>query len=869
MTIHVSPTGSDAGDGSAARPFATPTRARDELRALRAKGRLDAGATVLFADGTYRLAEQLELDLRDHGTDRFPVVWKAEHKGKAVFSGETDLDWRRLPADDPVRKLLPAAAAEHVLAAKIPGTNAIPGFCSVGCPTDDWQQKFVENPIQLYQGGGRLTCARWPDEGWVKMGKQHGTNVVIRGTHERMHMDGIFEFHDKPRLARWAKEPDLWAHGCWYFYWADSHEKVLDVDPEKELVTIDRAVEHWGFKEGNDFYVLNAFSELDRPGEWAVDRVRRTIYAWPKEGEGRMTIARLDRLVTLRRTKFNVFDGIVFSTVREDALVFDDTKDVKVVASTICHTGKFGVRFENGLRGTMDGCDVFDTGEGGIVLKGGNRFTLVPANHHVHNCHIHHFARRVPNRAGVSLEGVGSRIDRCLVHHGDQNGIHFNGNDHYIGYNVCHDLCEHNEDNGAIYGYHEDLTARGTVIEYNVVYMTGPKPRATHVNGIYLDSWTSGVTVRGNLINRAPQGVWSSGGQANVIEKNVIMNCQVALSRGNLGKGHVPTKHVWSKGADNKLIRMLTKDRARYEATPWRGRYRHLLSPLELDDPAFAISALWARITDNAFIGSGRMTCHYWDTTKDFTELGRNETLTGDPGFVDYFGLNWSLKGDSPLRKVLGGDTRFDRMGLYDSPRRASPAVKFGADVARPKPLVGEFNPPSVRVDFTWVGSLPAGVTDMADSLEACDLPHWGHGKRVAATFGEPPNGSWQEYSFAFTPLADGEIALWLMGSNGQPTFYDDFRVEGVTLKDAGCNDPNGPWKTRKEDGANPLFAGGVAKPFGFYERLPHLDCPDYVPAEGDHFLAASEFDRIVQMGLKVRKGVRVILSFKAQAYVP
>ena len=870
VTLHVSPAGSDAsGDGSAERPFATPNRARDELRRLRSRGKLYGGATVVFADGTYRLDAPLELDLRDHGTDRFPIVWKAANRGKAILSGEADLEWKRLSPEDPMRALIPKEAAKYVLAANIPGEEPLPGFTSVGCFTDDWQHKLVENPIQIYQGGGRLECARWPNEGWTKMGRQHGTNTVIRGTHEVMHMDGIFEFHDRPRLERWAREPDLWAHGCWYFYWADSREKILSVDPARELVTIDKAVEHWGFKEGNDFYAINAFSELDRPGEWAVDRKRRMVYAWPVDGAGPMTIARLDRIAKLYRTKFNVFDGLVFSTVREEALEFYDTKNVKVVACTVCHTGKDGVRFNGGLRGKIEGCDVFDTGESGIILKGGNRTTLVPAAHHAHNCHVHHFGRTVPNRPGVKLEGVGCRIDRSLVHHGDQNGIHFNGNDHYIGYNICHDLCQHNDDNGSIYGYHEDLTARGTIIEYNVIHMTGPQPRAKHVNAIYLDAWTSGVTVRGNLINRAPQGIWSSGGQANVIEKNVIMNCQIALSRGNLGKGHNPTKHVWSRGNDSKLMRMLIRDRARYEAPPWRGRYRHLLSPLELDDPAFAVSALWAQIRGNMFIASGRMTCHYWETTGEYTELHDNESMVGDPGFVDYFGLDWSLKSDSSLRTFLGGDTRFASMGLYDSPDRATPAVKFSPDVTPARPLVGEFNPPEVRVDFSLYGKLPDGVADMATELKNCDMPHWGHGKRVCFTAGEPPNGSWQEYSFSFTPAIDGTLLLELMGSNGEPTFYDDFRVEGVEIKDPGCNGAEGGWRLKKEDGENPLFAGGVKTPYGFFDRLPHLDCPDYVPAEGLRFAAATATKRVSQSGVKMKKGVRVTVRFKAQAYVP
>ena len=75
VTLHVSPAGSDvSGDGSEGRPFASAAKARDALRALRRQGLLDAGATVVFADGVYPLAGPLELGAEDSGSARFPIV---------------------------------------------------------------------------------------------------------------------------------------------------------------------------------------------------------------------------------------------------------------------------------------------------------------------------------------------------------------------------------------------------------------------------------------------------------------------------------------------------------------------------------------------------------------------------------------------------------------------------------------------------------------------------------------------------------------------------------------------------------------------------------------------------------------------------
>ena len=872
VTLHVAPDGSDVrGDGTAVRPFATPARARDELRRLRSEGQLAAGATVVLADGVYRLSEPLELGADDSGSPGFPVVWKAACRAKAVLSGCVSLEWREVCASDPAYALLPDESRGKVVVADLPGDWRIPGFYSVGCFTDKWQHDRVESPVQLYSCDGRLSCARWPNDGWVKMGRQHGTNVVVRGTHELMYMDGVFEFNDRARLARWAREPDLWAHGCWYFYWADSREKVLGVDAEKGLVRIDTYVEHWGFKEGNDFYVFNAVSELDRPGEWAVDRARRRVYAWLPDGAGTVETARTRRLVSASGMKHAVFDGLVFDGAMEDAVVFEKSDNVKLVGSVVRHTGMWGVRFDGGTRCRVEGCDVYDVGEGGIRLEGGRQDTLEAANHVAENCHVHHIGRNVPNRPGIHLGGVGCRAERNLIHHGDQIGIEFKGNDHYIGYNVCHDLCQHNDDCGVIYGYNEDLMARGTVIEYNCVHMSGPQPRAKHVNAIYLDAWTSGVTVRGNLVNRAPQGIWSSGGQANFIEKNVLMNCEKALSRGNLGKGRAMTKHVWTKGLKSHLLSKMAKNRKRFDAPPWRDKYPYMSRIFEIEDPEFAHSALWVTITNNMFIGCGRMTCFDWDKTKDYTFLGGNEATEGDPGFVDYFGLDWRLKPDSPLRKFLGGDTRFERMGLYDSPARVSPAVRFSPDVTPPRPLYGEYEYPSVQVHLTLSTALPSGVKDMAEGdLDNCTMPSWGHGKRITANFGRASDDGWRDYSFSFTPACDGKVAVWLMGEKGEMTLYDDFRASGIQLADAGINGLDGKaWATKREDGDNPLFPGGIKRPYGVFARLPRAGGSDYLPAEGAGMASANADNRVFQGGIALKKGVRVKISFKARAYNP
>src|SRR5947207_6401577 len=63
-TLHVSPTGDDRNPGTAAQPFATLSRAHDEIRRRSA----ERPFTVIVHAGTYRQAVTLELDARDSDT---------------------------------------------------------------------------------------------------------------------------------------------------------------------------------------------------------------------------------------------------------------------------------------------------------------------------------------------------------------------------------------------------------------------------------------------------------------------------------------------------------------------------------------------------------------------------------------------------------------------------------------------------------------------------------------------------------------------------------------------------------------------------------------------------------------------------------
>ena len=87
VSIHVSPTGSDSGDGSADAPVRTLVRAQALVRESNSGNDVE----VLIAAGTYRLEQPLRFDRRDGGQNGHSVTWRSEAGAMPLISGGFDV----------------------------------------------------------------------------------------------------------------------------------------------------------------------------------------------------------------------------------------------------------------------------------------------------------------------------------------------------------------------------------------------------------------------------------------------------------------------------------------------------------------------------------------------------------------------------------------------------------------------------------------------------------------------------------------------------------------------------------------------------------------------------------------------------------
>lgn len=462
IEIHVAPHGNDTHAGTASKPFATLERARDEIRAIKTRRGLPAGGvTVTLGGGIHERSRTFELTADDSGTDAAPIVYRARPGDDVRVSGGKRVKGWQPVTNQAVLDRLDAAARGHVVQADLRslGVNDFGemggGFGLRGGPG-----------LELFFNDEPMTLARYPNEGFIKITGVNGTTAIKWGN-ARGCVEGDFTY-DGERPARWLGEKDGWVLGYWFHDWAEQRQRIESIDAASHRMTLVKPYHHYGYRQGRWFYGFNLLCEIDRPGEWYLDRDTGTLYFWPPDPieKGQATVSVLNTLVTLTRVKHVTLRGLTLEAARGTAIRIEGAANTRIVGCTLRNVGSWAVSV-NGVNSGVMGCDIYGTGDGGISLRGGDRRTLTPANLHAENNHIHHWSRwNRMNRHGIAVFGVGNRAAHNLLHDSPHSAIDFRGNDHILEFNEIHDVCQEANDSGAIYAG-RNWTMRGTVIRYN------------------------------------------------------------------------------------------------------------------------------------------------------------------------------------------------------------------------------------------------------------------------------------------------------------------------------------------------------------------------------------------------------------------
>jgi hypothetical protein len=552
-TLYVSPSGDDHNPGTETRPFATLTRARDEIR-----NRPDQRPiTVMVQGGTYRQTATLDLDARDSDSH-----WQAAAGQQMRIDGGIHIDPRAFEPvkDQTISHHLSDAARPHVLVADL----ASLGVKSV----ETWPTKFRGAPAtpELFFNDQRMQIARWPNKGWTPIDK-----VIDPGADPR---DGdksgrlpTFTCAD-PRPRTWNTDAGVWLFGNWTYTWYDEVIRVKSIDRDTGHITLAEPA-LYSVKSGR-FYAVNVLEELDQPGEFYIDAAHRRLYFWPPAPieNAQIALSLLNApLLIIDKANNVTFSGMTFENGLDDAIHVQDSTRVRIERCTVRNVRMQAMRIEGGSDDVVDACEIYDTGSGGIYLAGGDRRTLTPAHQSVTNCRIHDFARierTGTDACAIVVAGVGNHVAHNLIYNSPFQAIWILGNDNIVEYNDIHHVVTDTHDAGAVYKG-RDPSCRGNVIRYNFFHDIGMSVDYGTC-AIYFDDGDGGDSVIGNIFLRAGNpGKWatfgtifSHGGFDILAQNNIFIDCQCPL--GSSPWDYAQWKDVLNGGQDMGYRTKLLKD---------------------------------------------------------------------------------------------------------------------------------------------------------------------------------------------------------------------------------------------------------------------------------------------------------------------
>lgn len=652
----VSPKGRDDNPGTKAKPFLTLEAARDAVRNLKRKGfSPTAGATVWIRGGTYIRQKSFELTAADSGTKNFPIVYRAYQDEEVRLLGGKVLAGFRPAADPTILARLNDEARKNVLEADLP-SQGIKDFGDLR--SRGFGRPVSPSHLELFFGGQPMILARWPNQGeWETIAGFPETSGQDDGHGGKIGAldSGFFYPGDRPR--RWKDLDDVWVHGFWAWDWANSYEKIESFNLEKRWIKTAPPRGHYGFRVGQRFYFLNVLEELDRPGEWYLDRRTGKLYFWPPrplESAEVMVSILESPMINIQEASFITVRALWLECARGHAIAIKSGEGNLIAGCRLRLIGNYAVWIEGGKGHGVLSSDIENTGDGGVWLAGGDRMTLEPGGHFVENCHFQKQGRwslcYVPS---IIISGVGQRAVHNLIHDHPHCPILYSGNDHHIEFNEIHHVALETGDVGAIYSG-RDWTFRGNWIRYNFIHHVGGVGMGAM--GVYMDDCVSGTEIFGNIFYEVKRAVFLGGGRDHRVENNIFVGCHPAVEIDGRGLDKSP---VWS----NMVYQFMKQQLLAVPQGLYRSRYPAIADLDRYYQTAAGVPPENVRVVRNICSGSEWLKVG-WHADPALIEVHDN-FVDKNPGFVSPERMDFRLKKDAAALGSGFVPIPQDKIGLY------------------------------------------------------------------------------------------------------------------------------------------------------------------------------------------------------------
>jgi len=678
VEFHVAVDGSDTNPGTADRPFATPQRAQDAVRALVAAG-LTTDVTVHLRGGTYYLPQGLEFRPEDSGTAEHRITYTAFAGEVPALVGGMRLDGWQDHADATKRTTIPAGIA----------------------------------PKQLFEDGQRLTLARTPNTGYLAAEKAGTAVDALSFVYREADLDP----------AGWDLADaavNIWPHHDWFNF---THA-ISTLDPETRTIVLD--ADPRKVNPGNRYYIHNVLALLDEAGECQIAQSKGHVYVWPRSRDidtATIVASSADAVILVRgepdRPVRNLhFKGLDIGISNRHAVLLTNVEDCSLRDCKIENAQECGVLVDGPARRcTVTGCLIRYHGLHGVHLQG-----LAPGkpdvnkHHVVENNHIHHCGRLIGHGYGVRISQSGhNRVLHNHIHHMPRYattikgvryqvlrkqipGVTFENRHDFlhsrhnlIAYNDIHDVNQNSQDTGAMESWGP---GRDNVYDHNLIRATGNR-QFNLQSGMYLDDATDYFTVTNNIIygvvgTNRNQPIYAKG-IGNRFENNILVvgpHCDSGISSFFMAD---------ERSDSHEYVRNIIYFAPSAGRDVARGRFGQVVGELhdpgttlvwESDMPAAGAYDVWMRYAaDNAPFGKANMDSRTTLTAGDAKPVW----LTGLPNTGSWGKQEWHkagrvecAAGKQTLRwvNVKGGGLNIDALVLTDDREWAPDGLELPAAAA-------------------------------------------------------------------------------------------------------------------------------------------------------------------------------------------
>ena len=362
-----------------------------------------------------------------------------------------------------------------------------------------------------------------------------------------------FYFSDRhPR--DWKPDGDIWVHGYWAYDWANSYERVAELDTERQFLKNAPPYGNFYFHAGQRFCFLNVLEEVTEPGDYYIDREKMLLYFLPLEDEqpDEMMISELERPVfAVADAESICIDGFTIEAVRGHAVTVDGCSNVTVQNCHMRNIGNYAVSIQNSEKIEVKGCTIHDCGDGGVEASGGDRITLKSADIRIFNNHIYRIAQWTRcYQPAIMMTGVGMTASHNMIHDCPHTAIMYWGNEMTVENNEIYSVVMETGDAGAIYSG-RDYSFRGNRVCGNFVHHLGGVGMGTM--GIYNDDCLSGTDMEDNLFFEVSRAIFLGGGRDFIVKNNTLINCYPAIRADSRGASPNPN---WRQNVRNLRERL-------------------------------------------------------------------------------------------------------------------------------------------------------------------------------------------------------------------------------------------------------------------------------------------------------------------------